>query len=194
MVEPNVINAGDQATLKWEAEGADSVSISGFGTVSGNSYVISAPSEGVFTYTATARGRNGETKQSNPVALTVRPKRSAQFNLRRITVTPQVITPGQSFTVTAEVQNSGESGRCEVNVDAYRSVPGAGASSFPVGSKIETVPGNGAQGSIFTIKSAINGTAGWQVGSYQIRAVLKPSNASDKVGVGNLTGTLQVKR
>lgn len=60
-VEPSSITAGQSATLRWSVDNADSVSISGIGSVqSSGSRSVSPESTTTYTLTATAAGGNAE--------------------------------------------------------------------------------------------------------------------------------------
>jgi peptidoglycan-associated lipoprotein len=69
-VEPTTITAGQSATLTWAVENADSVTISGLGTVQGSGSRNVSP-QTTTTYSLAAAGRGGNANRS--VTLTVRP-------------------------------------------------------------------------------------------------------------------------
>lgn len=69
-VEPSSITAGQSATLRWAVENADSVSISGLGTVQASGSRSVSPAS-TTTYELTATGAGGGASRS--VTLTVRP-------------------------------------------------------------------------------------------------------------------------
>lgn len=69
-VEPSSITAGQSATLRWAVENADSVSISGLGTVQASGSRSVSPAS-TTTYELTATGPGGGASRS--VTLTVRP-------------------------------------------------------------------------------------------------------------------------
>lgn len=92
-VEPSSITAGQSATLRWAVENADSVSISGLGTVQASGSRSVNPTS-TTTYDLTATGAGGGANRS--VTLTVRPAPPAE----RPVETPRAT---QSF---AEMVNS----------------------------------------------------------------------------------------
>ncbi len=69
-VEPSSITAGQSATLRWAVENADTVTISGLGTVQASGSRSVNP-DTTTTYRLTATGRGGNAERS--VTLTVRP-------------------------------------------------------------------------------------------------------------------------
>lgn len=74
-VEPSSITAGQSATLRWSVENADSVSISGIGSVqSSGSRSVSPDSTTTYTLSATGAGGNAE----RSVTLSVRPAPPAE--------------------------------------------------------------------------------------------------------------------
>jgi hypothetical protein len=116
-VTPNSINAGEAATLRWEATGATQVSISGLGTFGATGSQVVTPT-GTTVYVLTARGESGETACTATVTLssTVGLPRVLQFG-----ASPTQIDQGGSSQLCYTVENATE-------ISISPSVPGFDAS------------------------------------------------------------------
>ncbi len=71
---PTTINAGGTTTLSWNVSGATSLSLDhGFGSVSGNSLLISIPTAGTWTFTLTASNSSGSVTAQTSVVVNAAP-------------------------------------------------------------------------------------------------------------------------
>ena len=100
MASPSTINPGQSSTLTWEVEGADSVEITGLGTVatSGSSPVSPAQTT---TYQLTASNSGGSTSQTIIVQV-----RSGIPQFVSCQATPSNISAGEAATLRWEASNA----------------------------------------------------------------------------------------
>jgi hypothetical protein len=100
---PSNINAGEAATIRWEATGADQVSIAGLGTFGPTGSQVVMPTS-TTTYILTARGMSGESACTATVTLsTTGVPRVLQFGAN-----PAQIDPGGSSQLCYTVENATE--------------------------------------------------------------------------------------
>ncbi len=95
---PSPLTRGQSATLAWNVTGADRVSISGLGDVTGNSVSVS-PTEST-SYTLTATNAGGSV--SHTVSLVVRAPAPV---IHSFNATPAIIERGASTTLSWSVEN-----------------------------------------------------------------------------------------
>lgn len=98
---PSSIRAGEQSTLDWQVVGADSVTISGVGTVPANGQRAVSPTQ-TTTYTLTARNSRGEVTAIAQVMVEQQPL--AQF--LSCTASPATITTGEVSTIAWSTANA----------------------------------------------------------------------------------------
>jgi len=99
VAQPNTINAGQSSTLIWEVQNADTVQISGIGTVAASGTSVVAPTQ-TTTYKLTAR--RGSTEQNATATVTVLGTGiQIQFS-----ASPTNIAPGGTSTLTWTTQNA----------------------------------------------------------------------------------------
>jgi hypothetical protein len=102
-VTPSNISAGEAATLRWEATGADQVSIAGLGTFGAMGSQVVTPTS-TTTYILTARGTSGETACTATVTLSgTGVPRVLQFGAN-----PTQIDPGGSAQLCYTVENAAD--------------------------------------------------------------------------------------
>jgi hypothetical protein len=100
---PATITPGEASTLSWEAENAETVSISpGVGSVSISGATPVSPTQ-TTTYVFTARGRSGEVNCTATVTVQTGSVRVVQFN-----VSPAQIAQGGSAQLCYTVENATE--------------------------------------------------------------------------------------
>jgi plastocyanin len=99
VAQPNTINAGQSSTLIWDVQNADTVQISGIGTVAASGTSVVAPTQ-TTTYKLTAR--RGTTEQNATATVTVLGTGiQIQFS-----ASPTNIAPGGTSTLTWTTQNA----------------------------------------------------------------------------------------
>jgi hypothetical protein len=98
---PSSIRAGEQSTLDWQVIGADSVTISGIGTVPANGQRAVSPQQ-TTTYTLTARNSRGEVTAIAQVMVEQQPL--AQF--LTCTASPATINTGEASTIAWATANA----------------------------------------------------------------------------------------
>jgi hypothetical protein len=115
-VTPSNISAGEAATLRWEASGANQVNISGLGTFGAMGSQVVTPTS-TTVYVLTARGDSGETACTATVTLSTNGfPRVLQFGAN-----PAQIDPGGTSQLCYTVENATE-------ISISPSVPGFDAS------------------------------------------------------------------
>jgi hypothetical protein len=100
---PTTILPGEVSTLAWETENADSVDISGIGSVRPNGATTVSPSE-TTTYTLTAHGRFGDVTTTATVQVT--PGQAPR--IIRFSASPVEILPGEQSSLVWQVENATE--------------------------------------------------------------------------------------
>ncbi len=98
---PANIRSGEQSTLDWQVVGADTVTISGIGTVPANGQRQVSPTQ-TTTYTLTARNSRGDVTAIAQVVVEQQPM--AQF--LACTATPATINSGEASTLTWSTANA----------------------------------------------------------------------------------------
>jgi outer membrane protein OmpA-like peptidoglycan-associated protein len=100
VAQPDTINAGQSSTLIWTVQNADTVQISGIGTVALNGTSVVAPTQ-TTTYTLTAR--RGSDQQNATVTVTVL---GSGVQIVQFTASPTNISPGGTSTLAWTTQNT----------------------------------------------------------------------------------------
>ncbi len=98
---PMNITAGQTSTISWQTDGADSVEITGLGTVAASGSQSVAPTQ-TTTYTLTARSRFGDTTANTTIRVT--PPTAPR--ILRFTAAPQTIVVGEVATLLWSVENA----------------------------------------------------------------------------------------
>lgn len=111
--DPKQITAGQQVTLSWRTQNADSVNIAGIGNVPVNSSTTVSPTQ-TTTYLLTARNSVNDETASVTVTVLNTPTAPTLFGC---TATPSTIAAGQSSTLAWS----------SVNADSVSISPGIGA-------------------------------------------------------------------
>ncbi|MDX2153978.1 MAG: OmpA family protein [Bryobacteraceae bacterium] len=117
---PTNIRAGQSSTLSWTVENADTVTISGIGTVDPRSGSTSVSPTQTTTYTLTARNANSEITQTATVTVE-RP----QAQISSFTAIPPTVVAGQCSTLawaTSNAQTVEISGVGAVSLNGARQV------------------------------------------------------------------------
>jgi hypothetical protein len=128
LAQPNVIKQGQSATLIWDVDGADTVEISGIGSVNpktGTSVV--APQE-TTVYRLTAKNRFSEINETVTVTVERQDVRILRFH-----ATPTNILPGESSTLIYAVENADTveiTGLGRVNPDGSSTVTPAQTTTY----------------------------------------------------------------
>jgi len=107
---PSTITAGQSSTLTWNVEGADTVDISGLGTVASSGSQAVSPTA-TATFVLTARNRNGTSQANAPITVnagtTPPPTQSTAPVIGGCQATPNSITEaGASVTINYFSQNA----------------------------------------------------------------------------------------
>ncbi len=97
---PTSISAGQASTLSWTVTGADSVVISGVGTVPLTGTASVSPTQ-TTTYTLTAKNANGSTNATATITVT-----TPQTTLVYCYASPSNIMAGESATLNYQTQNA----------------------------------------------------------------------------------------
>jgi len=137
-VSPNVITQGQSATLSWSVTGATTITISGLGTVTGNSLSVSPISTTVYTLTAT----NSAGSPTAQTTLTVNPVVVNPPVINSFNVSPNVITQGQSSTLSWNV-----TGANTINISGIGTVTGNSISVSPSSTTTYTLTATNSAGS-----------------------------------------------
>ncbi len=99
---PTSIASGQASTLAWQVENADSVEITGLGTVNPQAGTASVSPIQTTTYKLTARNGAGEVNESVTVTVT----QQAQPAVLSFQASPASIAAGQASTLTWQTQNA----------------------------------------------------------------------------------------
>jgi len=134
---PMTITAGQSSTLSWSTENAESVDISGIGTVAVQGSQSVSPTE-TTTYTMTVRNRGGSTTAN--VTIQVQPQQMPR--IQRFLAAPQEIFAGETSTLIWSVENADE-----VRISSLGSVPLSGTNAVaPSGDITYTLTAKNAAG------------------------------------------------
>ncbi|MBE0657075.1 MAG: OmpA family protein [Bryobacteraceae bacterium] len=98
---PSRIRPGETVTLTWQAQNADSVEISGVGSVNASSGSIQVTPTVTTTYTITAKNKAGEVKDTVQVIVDQPTARVVSF-----TAAPSTIKVGESSNLVWETENA----------------------------------------------------------------------------------------
>jgi outer membrane protein OmpA-like peptidoglycan-associated protein len=98
---PMNISLGQSSTLTWQTDGADSVEITGLGTVAINGSQVVSPTE-TTTYTLTAHTRFGDVTANTTIRVT--PPTAPR--ILRFTAAPQTIVLGETATLLWSVEGA----------------------------------------------------------------------------------------
>lgn len=99
--QPTNIRAGETATLIWQVENAESITISGLGSVQANGNSVVSPAE-TTQYVLTARGRDGSSATETIVVTVERP----EARILRFLATPTTLLAGEVATLAWETENA----------------------------------------------------------------------------------------
>lgn len=136
---PMTVTAGQSSTLSWQTENADTVEISGVGTVAQSGTTVVTPTQNT-SYTLTARNRFGETTAQ--VSISVRP--AAMPNILRFSAAPAEIGAGESATLIWQVENA-----TDVAISSLGSVSPTGNSTVnPTQTTTYTLTARNASGEV----------------------------------------------
>jgi len=116
---PANIGRGEASTLAWETENADTVEISGIGTVQKSGTAPVTPTDST-TYTITARNRYGQVTAT--AAVTVGPAQAPR--IIRFAATPVEILPTEQASLIWQVENA-----TEVTISGIGKVESTGTST-----------------------------------------------------------------
>jgi len=134
---PATLIAGQNATLAWNVSGANALSISGLGTVTGTS--VSASPVATTTYTLTATNVAGSTTASATV--TVNPATQPPV-IASFTASPAILTAGQSTTLAWNV-----TGATSLSISGLGTVTGTSVSASPAATRTYTLTATNPAGS-----------------------------------------------
>lgn len=98
---PSRIKRGEPVTLTWQAQNADSVEISGIGSVNASSGSLQVTPTVTTTYTITAKNKAGEVKDTAQVIVDQPTARVVSF-----TAAPSTIKAGESANLIWETENA----------------------------------------------------------------------------------------
>lgn len=98
---PSRIKPGEAVTLTWQAQNADSVEISGIGSVNASSGSLQVTPTVTTTYTITAKNKAGEVKDTVQVIVDQPTARVVSF-----TAAPSTIKVGESANLVWETENA----------------------------------------------------------------------------------------
>jgi hypothetical protein len=134
---PASVLAGQHTTLGWNVTGADAISISSLGTVTGNSVSVSPAA--TTTYTLTATNAAGSTTASATVTVNPAPQPPA---ISSFTATPAILTAGQSATLAWNVVRADA-----LSISGLGTVTGTSVSVSPAATTTYTLTATNAAGS-----------------------------------------------
>lgn len=121
---PATVTSGQQATLNWQVQNAESVEISTLGAVNPQGGSVAVVPSQTTTYTLTARGKNGESVTATTTVTVSQAAVNAPVVIE-FTATPAEIAVGESSTLRWDVQGATEvtiSGIGTVNARGIRTV------------------------------------------------------------------------
>jgi hypothetical protein len=153
---PTTITAGQSAALTWRVENAQTVTISGLGTVE-NSGTRNVSPTATTTYTLTATNANGSTTAT--ATITVNPATGGPApTIASCVSTPATVMPGATAQVTYVVQNAS-------SVTVAPSVSGATLTGFsvtPAATTTYTITARGTENrtASCTVTVTVQGPAG----------------------------------
>jgi len=128
VANPAIIRLGQSASLAWQVENADEVSISGIGPVDAKAGTVSVSPTDTTTYRLTAKNRKGELNAT--VTVTVERTMARVLNF---SASPMTITAGQSSTLSWSTENAEQveiSGIGAVAVQGSQSVTPAETTTY----------------------------------------------------------------
>ena len=120
---PNSISAGQASTLAWQVENADTVDISGVGSVNAKAGTAPVSPTQTTTYTLTARGKSGTVNATAVVTVSAAPVNPVPIVVS-FSANPASIASGQSSTLAWQTQ-----GADTVSISSLGSVALNGSSS-----------------------------------------------------------------
>jgi outer membrane protein OmpA-like peptidoglycan-associated protein len=167
---PNVVNSGQPATLVWDVENAETVTISGIGPVAPHGSSTVSPTQ-TTVYQLTAKNKSSEQNQTATVTVQQQSGRVVSF-----TATPVNINAGEASTLSWQTENitsvtiSGGVGQVQ---------PTGSTTVTPSQTTTYTLTGQGASGTVTATVTVQVNASGPRIVSFQANPIeILPTESS----------------